>query len=110
MQRHRAGEFEFSSPNVIDCIYRWDSGDLAASTHFNYVQPIGRIPIPRSFDGVHRAERDRFVRAVRGETAPESPAGSAIYPTLLMQARRESSERGAGVCVRDIATRCGLRC
>ena len=35
----RAGRLELSSPqNVIDTIYRWDSGDLAAFTHFNYVE------------------------------------------------------------------------
>ena len=34
-----AGELPLSSPqNVIDTIYRWNSGDLAAFTHFNYVE------------------------------------------------------------------------
>ena len=34
-----AGEMELSSPqNVIDTIYRWESGDIAANTHFNYVE------------------------------------------------------------------------
>lgn len=34
-----AGELELRSPpNVIDTLYRWDSGELAAHTHFNYVQ------------------------------------------------------------------------
>lgn len=34
-----AGDLELSSPqNVIDTIYRWESADLAANTHFNYVQ------------------------------------------------------------------------
>ncbi len=137
----RAGELELSSPqNIIDCVYRWDSGDLAASTHFNYVQhpqvhtleiagdrgyiqgdfmapsitigcidgTIERIPMSRNFDDVYRAEWDHFVRAVRGEAAPENPAGSAIYPTLLMQAQRESAERGTEVSVREIAARYGF--
>lgn len=34
-----AGDLELRSPpNFLDTLYRWEQGDLAAHTHFNYVQ------------------------------------------------------------------------
>ena len=136
-----AGGLELSSPqNVIDCVYRWDSGDLAAFTHYNYVQhpqvhtleiagdrgyiqgdfmapsitiggidgTLERISMARDFDDIYRTEWEHFVRAVRGEAAPENPAASAVFPTLLMQAQRESAELGEEVSVREIAARYGF--
>ena len=137
---HAAGLPLTSPQSAIDSVYRWDSGDLAAFTHFNYVQhpqvhtleiagergyiqgdfmapsitvggidgSVERISLARDFDDVYRAEWDRFVRAVRGEAPPENPARSAILPTLLMQAQRESAERGGEVDIRALAARHGF--
>ena len=36
---YKSGDMELSSPhNVIDTLYRYDSADIAATTHFNYVE------------------------------------------------------------------------
>ena len=36
---YKSGDMELSSPqNVIDILYRYDSGDIGASCHFNYVE------------------------------------------------------------------------
>ena len=137
-----AGNLKLSSPqNVIDTVYRWDSADMAAFTHFNYVQhpqvhtleivgdrgyiqgdfmsasiavgsidgTVERFSAPREFDDVYRAEWDHFIRAVRGEVEPENDARSAILPTLLMQAQRESAMTGREVSLREIGERHGFR-
>ena len=137
----RAGDLPLSSPqNVIDSVYRWDSGDLAAFTHFNYVEhpqvhtleiagdrgyiqgdfmapsiavgsidgTVERIPLARDFDDVYRAEWECFVRAVRGDAAVENGPRSAILPTLLMQAQRESAECGKEINIRELAARHGF--
>ena len=136
-----AGELPRSSPqNVIDTVYRWDSGDLAAFAHFNYIEhpqvhtleivgdkgyiqgdfmtadiTVGcidgtaeHISAQRNFDDVYRAEWDHFVRAVRGEIAPENPARSAILPTLLMEGQKESAKEGREVDLHKIAGRYGF--
>lgn len=136
----QAGDLERTSPpNILDTVYRWQSKELAAHTHFNYVQYpqvhtleivgdrgfiqgdfmepailIGsdnhteRITMKRDFDDVYRAEWDHFIRAVRGEVAPENPASSAILSTLLMQAQIESGRSGEEVSIRQIADRYGF--
>ena len=35
----QAGDLQLqSNPNLIDTVYRWESGDMGAHTHFNYVE------------------------------------------------------------------------
>lgn len=66
------------------------------------------LTIQRTFDDVYRAEWQSFIEAVRGVHAPENPAESAIFSTLLMQAQKESGMRCREVSVREIAGRCGF--
>ena len=140
MNGFQAGDMELSSPqNVVDAIYRYDSGDLGANCHFNYIQhpqvhtlelvcekgymrydlmepsitvgtidkKVEKITIELKPDDVYRAEWEGFLSAVRGERKPENDADSAIVPTLLMAAQRESAETGKEVSIRELAERCG---
>lgn len=137
----QSGDMERSSPqNFIDTTYRFESGDMGAHVHFNYVQhpqihvmeivgdkgyirgdfmtaavEVGTIDgqkeiidTTRNFENVYREEWDCFIKACRGECAPENPAESAIMATLLMQAQKESGMTGKEVSIRKIAERCGF--
>ena len=69
---------------------------------------VEHFEMERIFDDVYRAEWDRFIRAVKGETEPENPAESAIFSTLLMYAQRESAITGREVDIHEIAARYGF--
>ena len=138
---YKAGDMELSSPqNAIDTVYRFESADMGAHIHFNYIEhpqvhtleivgdrgyiqgdfmkpsitvgtidgKVEHIEMERIFDDVYRAEWDSFIRAVNGEIAPENPAESAIFSTLLMHAQKESAALGKEVNIHDIAARYGF--